>query len=491
MFFLIPIGHEQDTVRRLPWVTFSILAICFVVHLFVYFGQRQDNSVLQGSAREFIEYYIEHPYLEFSEETREVLFNGVDEEQFEQVVAYYRQTVRRPSASVVEEEQETLDKLAAKFVGVINDSPFRKYGFIPANQKPVTLFTYMFFHGGWLHLIGNLLFLYLMGPFIEDLWGRPIYAAFYLLVGMLSALLYAQHYPNFTGPLIGASGAIAGVMGAFLIKYWKIKLNFFYFVIPFFRGTFQAPAWLMLPLWVLLELFNARIMDSLSSEGGGVAHWAHVWGFVLGMGFAFALTFTKFEEKYIQPKIEAKLHTEDRLLDVVSQAIRQKNLGMIHEGYALLLEEARTNAWRKDVVETLWDFGKEMGDPTEAASEFKKMIEKEIRQDQLTSAVDHFKDLQQYCPGASLSPLYQYSLIKQLIEERDFELARQYTEELLDTIDGGTSPLVLQKLAGIARDLGASLADRVFQLCLRHPEVPDETKDSLRQELAALHPQIG
>jgi membrane associated rhomboid family serine protease len=355
----------------------------------------------------------------------------------------------------------------------------------------MTLFTYMFVHGGWLHLIGNLLFLYLMGPFIEDLWGRPIYAGFYLLVGMLSALLYAQHYPDFSGPLVGASGAIAGVMGAFLIKYWKIKLNFFYFIIPFFRGTFQAPAWLMLPLWVLLELFNARIMDSLSSNGGGVAHWAHVWGFVLGMGFAFALTATKFEEKYIQPKIEAKLHTEDRLLDVVSQAIRQKNLGMIHEGYALLLEETRSNSWRKDVVETLWEFGKEMGDPSEAAPEFKKLIEKEIRQDELASALEHFKDLEKNFPGSTLGPLYQYSLIQQLIDERDFELARQYTEELLNRVDDGTPPLVLQKLAGIAGNLGASLADRVFQLCLKHPEVPEETKDSLRQELAALNASAG
>jgi membrane associated rhomboid family serine protease len=491
MFVILPIGHEKDTVRRLPWVTFSILAICLVVHLFVYFGQRRDNTELQESAREFIEYYFEHPYLEFNEETREILFRGANEEQIEQLLAYYSQTVNRPGASVVEEEQETLDNLASKFLGVINDSPFRKYGFIPADQRPETLFTYMFVHGGWLHLLGNLLFLYLMGPFVEDLWGRPIYAAFYLLVGMLSALLYAQHYPDFTGPLIGASGAIAGVMGAFLIKYWKIKLNFFYFIIPFFRGTFQAPAWLMLPLWVLLELFNARIMDSLSSDGGGVAHWAHVWGFVLGMGFAFALTATKFEEKYIKPKVEAKLHTVDRLLDVVSQAIRQKNLGMIHEGYALLLEEARSNAWRKDVLETLWEFGKEMGDPSEAAAEFKKLIEKEIRQDELSSAVDHFKDLQQNFPGSSLSPLYQYSLIKRLIEEQDFELARQYTEELLNTVDDATPPLVLQNLAGIAINLGSSLAGRVIQLCLRHPEVPDETKDSLRQELTALNPTGG
>ena len=316
---LIPIGHEQDTVRRLPWVTFAILAICFVVQLFTWIAIKGANAELEPVAQEFVTYYVSHPYLEFDPELRDILFNGVDEEKVDQLLSYYSTTTSRPSARVREEEQQHLDALAQTSLGALNDTPYRKWGYIPAKPSLLTVFTYMFMHGGWFHLLGNLLFLYLTGPFIEDLWGRPVFAAFYLGVGMLSAVAFGVHYPESTGPLVGASGAIAGVMGAFLIKYWKIKINFFYWVFILFRGTFQAPAWLMLPLWLGLELFNARIMDSLNpGSGGGVAHWAHVWGFVLGMTIALAINFFKIEERLINPRLQAKLLEGEGGFDIVA-----------------------------------------------------------------------------------------------------------------------------------------------------------------------------
>ena len=151
--------------------------------------------------------------------------------------------------------------------------------------KPSTLITYQFLHGGFLHLFGNLFFLFLAGPFIEDVWGRPVFAAFYLTAGALSALMFALRYPELDEPLIGASGAVAGVMGAFLVRYWKTRIRFLYFFIPFRPGTFTAPAWLMLPLWFARELVFAQAWDVASpgTGGGGVAHWAHVWGFAFGL----------------------------------------------------------------------------------------------------------------------------------------------------------------------------------------------------------------
>ena len=307
---------------------------------------------------------------------------------------------------------------------------------------------------------------------------------------MLSALLYAQHYPNFAGPLIGASGAIAGVMGAFLIKYWKIKINFFYFIFPFFRGTFQAPAWLMLPLWLGLEIFNARIMDTISAQGGsGVAHWAHVWGFVLGMAVAFGMNTFKIEEKYIHPKIEAKVQAGDAEFDVVSQAIRMKNLGMANEAYILLLDEARKNPASGDVVETLWELGKEVGETEATNGIFIKMIEREIRQDQLDKTLNHFYELKERIPDASFNPVYKFSLLKHLMNQNDIEKAKELASELIQEIDGNSSAVILQDLAIAAKKLSAPIAEKAIKLCLKHPEIPAEKKDMLKQELMGLNPE--
>ncbi len=485
---ILPIGHEQDTVRRLPWMTFSILALCFVLHIFVNITVNNLTQELGLSARELIEYYISHPYLEFDPELKKLLFAGADQDRVDQYLSLYAESGSRPGAAIIDSEQDHFDQLARGFLTAMQRLPYRKWGYIPSDSSFLALITYMFIHGGWFHLLGNLLFLYLTGPFIEDLWGRPVFIAFYVIVGMLAAYGYGLHYPDSTGPLVGASGAIAGVMGAFLGKYWKIKINFFYFFFPFFRGTFQAPAWLMLPLWLGLEILNARIMDSISSTGGSVAHWAHIWGFGLGLTFALAMNFFKVEEKYIHPKIESRMLAKDGGFDIVAHAIRQKNLGMIDNAYAVLLEEAQKNPSCTEVVETLWEFGNEMGSPDQAKEFYVKLIEKEIRQGQLSGALDHFINLKQKMPAVSLSPDYKIELIKHLIDQQDMGRAREYADELIQEIDLRTPPMVLQAFAGVAEKLSSALALRIIEMCLKHPEIPCEQKDRLQNQLLALGP---
>ncbi|UCE20997.1 MAG: rhomboid family intramembrane serine protease, partial [Candidatus Aminicenantes bacterium] len=305
---IIPLDHESSTVRRLPWITFAIMAVCLIVHILVSIDLNKREKELEIAAREFLEYYIQYPHLELDPEILTLIFGERLAEQAKEQIEILREQASRDAHLFQERRQEELNRLSERLKNVIVNIPYRKYGFIPAQRSFIALLTYMFIHSGWFHLIGNLLFLYLTGPFIEDVWGRPIYTAFYLVMGVGSALMFAQHYPDFAGPLIGASGAVAGVMGAFLILYWRTKIRFLFILIPliFIRGTFKAPAWLMLPLWFLLEFFNAKVMDAINPQGGGgVAHWAHVWGFVFGVAAAVGMKYFKIEEKYVRPKIDA------------------------------------------------------------------------------------------------------------------------------------------------------------------------------------------
>jgi membrane associated rhomboid family serine protease len=176
---------------------------------------------------------------------------------------------------------------------------------VPGNPKVLALITCMFVHSGWFHLIGNMLFLYLAGCSIEDLWGRPLYIVFYLVSGIVATLMHALKFPTSAVPMVGASGAIAGLMGAFLFRLYNTKINFFwlywFFVIR--RGTFSAPAYVVLPLWLFLQLLSA----SADSSGGGVAFWAHIGGFLFGFGIAYLIKISKLEEKFIAPGIAKKV----------------------------------------------------------------------------------------------------------------------------------------------------------------------------------------
>lgn len=149
-------------------------------------------------------------------------------------------------------------------------------GALPAE---LTLITSMFLHGGWMHLIGNMLYLWIFGNNVEDAMGHRRYIAFYLLCGVIAALAYAWPQANSSIPMIGASGAISGVLGAYLMLYPHARVLV---LIPlvFFVTTARIRAIWVLGFWFLLQLINSR-MDA--GGGGGVAWGAHVGGFAAGM----------------------------------------------------------------------------------------------------------------------------------------------------------------------------------------------------------------
>ena len=141
------------------------------------------------------------------------------------------------------------------------------------------LLTHMFLHGSWLHLLGNMWFLWLFGNNVEDSMGRLRFAAFYLLSGLAAAAGQIFTSPSSVVPMVGASGAISGVMGGYLVLYPRVRV---YVLVPIFIfiTSIALPAWMMLGYWFFLQLASGLLS---ASDVGGVAFWAHVGGFVTGV----------------------------------------------------------------------------------------------------------------------------------------------------------------------------------------------------------------
>ena len=140
-----------------------------------------------------------------------------------------------------------------------------------------TLFTSMFLHGGLMHLIGNMLYLWIFGNNIEDVMGHAKYLVFYLACGLLAALSHAITDPSSPVPMVGASGAISGVLGAYILLFPRAHVLV---LIPGL-GTTRVAAGLVLGMWFVMQLFSGGM--SVGSKGGGVAFFAHIGGFVVGM----------------------------------------------------------------------------------------------------------------------------------------------------------------------------------------------------------------
>ena len=147
--------------------------------------------------------------------------------------------------------------------------------------NPLTPLSSMFLHGGWLHLAGNMLFLWVFGDNVEDSMGRVRFLVFYLLCGLAAAGAQMAINPGSAVPMVGASGAIGGVMGAYVILYPKVRIRVLIFL-GIFITTIVVPAYLMLGYWIFLQILGG--LPSLSGEGGGggTAFWAHIGGFAAG-----------------------------------------------------------------------------------------------------------------------------------------------------------------------------------------------------------------
>jgi len=151
---------------------------------------------------------------------------------------------------------------------------------VDRGREPLHILSSMFLHGGWGHIIGNMWFLWLFGNNVEDSMGGLRFIAFYLLSGLAAAFAQVFTDPTSVYPMVGASGAISGVMGAYVVLYPRVRV---YTLVPLFIffTTIALPAWVMLGYWMLLQVFGG--LGALGSSEGGVAFFAHVGGFLAGV----------------------------------------------------------------------------------------------------------------------------------------------------------------------------------------------------------------
>ncbi len=484
---IIPLGHEQRSVRRQPWVTWIIMALCLVVFLFTGPGDKERARESLERLQVAVEYFVEHPYLEPPPRLREIFVSQIGEEETDAQIELMREVAPDgPTSNLeLEREQAKLDRLVEESVITIDDAPLRRWGLVPAEFRLPTILTYQFLHGGWMHLLGNLFMLFLVGPFIEDVWGRPLYFGFYLTAGAVAGLMFMVRYPALDSPLIGASGAIAGVMGAFLVRYWHTKIKFLYW---FFLlvGTFEAPAWLMLPLWFFKELFSAQAMDSLApgTGGGSVAFWAHVWGFVFGVIVAYAITHFQIEERHIHSRIESKITLVDNT--AVEAAAQLAEKGDARGAVAVLQEELATNSDNVEAATAMWNLCFKTQQAEVALPYMLSALHRTTRKGDDEFVIAIWEDVLHACDSIPIEPALGVRLAEILVEDGRDGGALDTLALAWGRVDGSTPAPILLRMARLAMALYAPETAAVIDAALAHPEFPSEMRSELEAARTAV-----
>lgn len=259
--FILPYDDINPT-RRKPYLTWFIIGLNVAVYVYLYW------FLVPGAGNE----QVQELFKQYQGCRPEVLF---------------QQILRMPAG-------ETYKTLF-----------FFNYGLVPqnittSNWQITNFLTSMFLHGGIGHLAGNMLFLWITGDNLEDRFGHVTYLAFYVFCGFVAAATQIAMQPGACVPMVGASGAIAGVMGAYMVLFPRSKIKVFFFVFPIF-----GPAWFLidaiwwLGLWILFQFFY----EFASQAPGGVAHWAHIGGFAAGVLVALIGRYSGFVEGGVAPEV--------------------------------------------------------------------------------------------------------------------------------------------------------------------------------------------
>lgn len=337
---LLPIKHENMTARRWPVITLGLIAINTLVFLSVSFTASDNTGQLREVRLDIVILAALHPELKMQPDAQELVDDlrtkspkAWSQAQNPQRKAFNDFDARIRTVDDPEQLQAEMDRLGAEYAQLKSSSIDQQYGFVPAHPKVISYVTANFLHGGWMHLIGNMWFLWLAGFVLEDVWGRWLYTAFYLIAGAAALQIDAWISPGSLVATIGASGAVAALMGAFLVRFPKMKIEMLWVLWlsitrlirtgnPVRYHRFKASAYWVLPLWLGMEVFSGALFPR-----DGVAHWAHVGGFAFGAVVALAIQHSGIEQK-ANKAIEEKIGwTTDHELEQAGTLMEQGQLG--------------------------------------------------------------------------------------------------------------------------------------------------------------------
>jgi membrane associated rhomboid family serine protease len=492
---ILPIGHGEASTRRLPWVTFALMAACLASFLLTDTTELDAAPSRADRVEEAAHYWRQHAYLEVDRRIKEQVGYDVMPNQRSQYLATLPDLsdhLRPRDAQGLAEQQAELDGLTDLALGLVQPdaeahNPYRRWGYVPASPQARGLLTHMFMHIGWFHLIGNLFVLLMAGPPVEDRFGRAAFAALFTLAGAGSALFYAILGPGADLPLVGASGAISGVLGAFLVRLWNTKIRFAYFFmfgLRIFTGTFEAAAWVMLPLWFGNELFQAVVWDSIGLISG-VAYWAHVGGFLVGAAAALGLKHLRFEERFVDPGIEAKL-TRFSANPVLEDAMAARERGEIGDALAMLQTEYERER-DEDVGLALWDAALACAQPELGALGLAGAVSAAVKRGDVEVALRHWSDLSDHAPAVLVDPATLLRFVPMLLEESQRDRAVLAMRQVVALENTPLTPGQAMRAIDMARGLDPQSALRAARMALESGDL----HEAKRAKLEALVAELG
>lgn len=534
---IVPLTHEQTSVRRFPWVTTALIAICTVVFMFT----RGGAAEVEAEGMKALTYYRGHQYLELkapmdrfvevapgfkalppstpspardpevdsSESWRSISPNSTLPALPPKPSPTTRGKVApKVPRTTVGEEQIKLDALVNEVQGALDRMPNTRFGLVPSVSSPVTFITYQFLHADFMHLLGNMWFLWIFGFALEDRWGRAMFGGMYFLAGICGGLLHVAISQGSTLPLVGASGAITGAMAAFLVVLPHARFNRFFsplawpvnmvlalinsdakralftLVVPFYgwylRLNRGVSAFVVLPLWLSVDVAHVALQ-----HGGRVAYGCHVGGMAFGLLCAAGLRAFGLQRK-LDEAVERTVTTQED--PRLTHAVAAMDAHQYQEAAAALGRLAREKPLSVEVQLELLRCAQRMDDQRLETATYGKIVEIYLRdkQDDLALAMFDEAESKRRLQGVGSAARIR---IAERVAARSNDYAR--AGRLLASVysarqdnDGLRATLAHARMCVATGD--RKMAQDLFQRASSSPAITPELQRAVREDLRQL-----
>ncbi len=512
---IIPIGHDDSWTKRQPLATWSIALICVAAWIGTLVSvsdmQRIPQERFQEQAREFWE---AHPYLEIEGHLARYMILREDPEALSDEAAFtqdqwdlwvankrLRAAAAHRASMAAGETPEDLSDLQGELDQLVGlgfyadpdqlpldgEYPAAIWGLTPAKSTWYTYVTHVFMHGSWSHLLGNLFLFLIAAPALEDRWGRALFAGFFVATGVAAGGFHALMELGSEIPLVGASGAISAVLGAFLVLNFSTRIKFAWILFPPFYGTFRSPAWICLPYWFLNEVSSA-FMSQADMIQDNVAYWAHVGGFLSGSLLAVTVKGMRLEERFLHEAIRRKMAKAGRS-DQLARARSLIEDDLLTDAQIVLEEAIEDHPHDPETLCLFVEFARKSGRIEDAEPRIEEWLKVALGEKPDRLVLDTWCRLTEIEPALAIAPATLVRLGSALAPRGLREEAAHALRLALSDIHETSAPgSMLRRIAELAPRLpdAADLERRALELLCDDPQLPEERQAALRARLEGL-----
>ena len=472
--------EEGVAVRQPPWVTFALLVLFLFSFAYLRVERSQVDAELGRSLAEAEDYFRAHPYLT----PLPLLESRVGAPQAEQLRARFLAAQRSRSAlpvpaGIQRREQERLDGLVAEAAGRLSEHPTQRWGMRPGESRPQTLVSHLLLHAGWLHLLGGLFVLLLLGFHLEASWGATLFTGVALGSTIAAASVFAALVTPGAGTWIGTSGLLAGLLGAFAMRFgdgWRDPSR----ALVFATGSL----FLCVPLLIGVQW---SVVPEARPIAVSVSAFALAAAFAFGAAAAAAIRFTQLEQVFGRraPSGVRSAGSGAQL----ERALEHRVAGRLDQSFTVLLNRLRQDPNDRDAALVLWDVASDLGRPAAAAPALLGVIREEVKRGASEQAVEHWLELADAGLERDAEPALSIRMAALLVAADQRVAAAHALQHALARAQGASGAALATRVARAASSIDPETAAEAAWRALGSVELTLEERQSLEGLLAEVLPR--